>query len=200
VVLAAGASRRMGSPKALLAFGATTALGRVVDACRAAGLGRPLVVVGAHADRVGPAAAALGARVVGNPRWAEGRTTSIQAGIAALPADAAAALLWPVDVCLPDRAVVEALLRARAAAPAAQVWVPCHGGRRGHPVLIARAATASLAALGPDEPARQVIRGLAARGAVAHVEVEGDAVLRDMNTPQEYRALRALVEPGEPTG
>lgn len=184
----------MGSPKALLQFGATTALGRVVAACQAAGLGPARVVVGAHVEAIAPAARALGARPLTNPRWRDGRTTSIQAGLAALPPSCAAVLLWPVDVCLPGVAAVELLLAARRRAPEAAAWIPCHGGRRGHPVLLTRAAADGFAALGPDEPARTVIRRLAAAGQVVHVDAPNDSVLLDMNTPDDYQALLVRVE------
>jgi len=194
LVLAAGASRRMGRPKAALPFGATTALGRILAACHAAGLGRPVVVTGAAPAAVAGAAAGADVRFAPNPEWARGRTTSIQAGLRALPAAARAFLLWPVDVCLPGAAVVRALQAARAADPDRLLaWVPSHAGRRGHPVLTARPVAARRLALGPDEPARAVVRALAAEGALAHVEVAEDGVLLDVNTPEEYRRLRGRV-------
>lgn len=191
LVLAAGASTRMGRPKAALPFGDTTALGLVLDACAAAGLGAPIVVAGAAPDAVRDAVGARPARVVDNPCWAEGRTTSLHAGLAALPATARAFLLWPVDVCLPGGDVVHALLAARAREPDRQAWVPSHAGRRGHPALFAREAAARFLALGPDAPARDAVRALAADGALAHVEVTDPFVLRDMDTPEEHAAFVA---------
>lgn len=200
LVLAAGASSRMGRPKAALPFGDTTALGLVLDACAGAGLATPVVVTGAHPDAVRDALAGRPARLVHNARWAEGRTTSIAAGLAALPDDAGAFLLWPVDACLPGVDVVRALLAARAREPDRLAWVPSHAGRRGHPALFARAATPRFLALGPDAPARDVVRALASEGRVAHVEVADPFVLRDMNTPEDHAALleawrRRSVEP-----
>lgn len=190
LVLAAGASTRMGRPKAALPFGDTTALGLVLRACADAGLGRALVVAGAAPDEV-RAAVPAGAvvQLVLNPRWAAGRTTSIQAGLAALPADALAFLLWPVDVCLPGADVVRALLAARAREPARLAWIPSHTGRRGHPALFSRAVAPRLLALGPDEPARDVVRALADEGQVCHVEVDDPFVLRDMDTPEEHASF-----------
>lgn len=193
LVLAAGASTRMGAPKAALPFGGSTALGLVLEACADAGLATPVVVAGAAPDVVRDAAARAGhpALVIENPRWAAGRTTSLQAGLAALPPDARAFLLWPVDVCLPRADVVRALLAARAREPGRLAWIPSHAGRRGHPALFARAVAARFAALGPDAPARDVVRALAAEGAVAHVEVDDPFVLRDMDTPADHAAFVA---------
>jgi CTP:molybdopterin cytidylyltransferase MocA len=190
LILAAGASTRMGRPKAALPFGDTTALGLVLRACAATGLGRALVVAGAAPDDVRAAVPAGEAvQLVDNPRWAAGRTTSIQAGLAALPADAHAFLLWPVDVCLPGADVVRALLAARADEPSRLGWIPSHAGRRGHPALFARAVAPRLLALGPDEPARDVVRALADEGRVCHVPVDDPFVLRDMDTPEEHAAF-----------
>lgn len=186
LVLAAGASTRMGRPKAALPFGDTTALGVVLAACERAGLATPIVVAGADPSAVRAAAGSRAMTFVENPRWADGRATSIQAGLAALPADADAFLLWPVDVVLPGPDVVAALLAARTREPARLAWVPSHAGRRGHPVLFARAVASRFLALGPDASARDVVRALAAEDALAHVETADPAVLLDMNTPEEH--------------
>ncbi|MCO5170840.1 MAG: NTP transferase domain-containing protein [Planctomycetes bacterium] len=189
LVLAAGAGTRMGRPKASLPFGDTTALGLILDACAAAGLAPAVVVSGAAPEAVRDAERR--GRVVHNPRWAEGRTTSLQAGLRALPAEAAAFLLWPVDVCLPGAAVVRALLAARDAAPGRLAWVPSRDHRRGHPALFARGVAARFLVLGPDDPARDVVRALAAEGALEHVPVDDPFVLRDMDTPADHAAFVA---------
>jgi molybdenum cofactor cytidylyltransferase len=176
LVLAAGASSRMGRPKAALPFGDTTALGLVLGACSAAGLGPALVVTGAAPDAVrGAVPAGETVLLVDNPRWSSGRTTSIQAGLAALPADAQAFLLWPVDVCLPGAEVVRALLAARAREPERLAWIPSHAARRGHPALFARAVA--------------LVRALADEGQVCHVAVDDPFVLRDMDTPDDHAAF-----------
>ncbi|MEZ6186102.1 MAG: NTP transferase domain-containing protein [Planctomycetota bacterium] len=188
LILAAGASQRMGRAKAAVAVGGRPALERILRVCASAGVGPARVVVGAH-----PAAAravAPGARQVHNPRWALGRTTSIQAGLRAI-GPAPAVLLWPVDVCLPDVYDLLALLEARRRHPDRALWVPSHAERRGHPVLLGPAAQAALLALGPTQPARAVVRALAARGRVEHVERPSDACLRDLNRPADVRGVLA---------
>jgi molybdenum cofactor cytidylyltransferase len=178
----------MGRPKAGLPFGGRSALGLILETCARAGLPPAVVVAGAHPAAVAEAAAqAPGeqAQVVVNPRWAEGRATSIQAGLDRLPAGSAA-LLWPVDACLPGPEVLAALLAAREAAPARAAWVPSHGRRRGHPVLLGPLALERLRALDPDAPARGVIRALSDEGLLEHVEVADPAVLMNMNTPEDH--------------
>jgi CTP:molybdopterin cytidylyltransferase MocA len=191
LVLAAGASSRMGRPKAALELAGRTALRRILDACHESGLARAIVVTGAHDARAAAAGAALEPIFVANPDWARGRATSIRAGLAALPAGAEAFLLWPVDVPIPGRAVVEALVTARARAERARAWIPSHAGRRGHPALFDRSVARELAALEDDRPARDVVRALAAQGEVHHVETDDPSVLWDMDSPEDHARLAA---------
>jgi len=190
IVLAAGASTRMGGkPKAALPFGDTTALGLVLDALREAGLPPALVVAGAHPDEVRQAIGRRQATLVKNPRWAEGRATSLQAGLAALPPGTEAFLLWPVDVPLPGADVVTALLAARAKSPDKLAWVPSHEDRRGHPALFSTKTAELFQKLKPDGPARDVVRTLASRDQLEHVVVADATVLEDMDTPEEHTKL-----------
>ncbi len=187
IVLAAGASRRMGAPKASLLLGGRTALGRILDAC--AGLGRPIVVAGAHVDAVRSAAGT--ARVVANPDWTKGRMTSVRAGLDALPDEALAFLLWPVDVPLAGAAVPLLVAAFAAADASAAAWVPSHAGRRGHPLLLRRSLVPELRALGDDEPLRTCVRSLDARGVLRHVVCEDPGVLWDMDSPEDHARLEA---------
>jgi CTP:molybdopterin cytidylyltransferase MocA len=200
IVLAAGASRRMGSPKAQVELASRTALRWVLDACARADLATPIVVAGAHVDAV--RAAARGASreptIVENASWERGRATSIRAGLAALPHDALAFLIWPVDAPLAgEGATVDLLVDAwRRRSPEARGWVPSHDGRRGHPVLLARSVARELERLEDDAPARDVIRALAAAGELEHVLVRSPFVLADMNTPEDARRLEAALARG----
>src|SRR4051812_22334427 len=107
----------MGSPKAAVELGGRSALLRGLDAGADAGLARAIVVAGAHTEAVRAAAAnaRIAPEVVVNASWERGRATSIRAGLAALPRDAAAFLLWPVDVPLAGEGGTLALLLAARA-------------------------------------------------------------------------------------
>lgn len=193
LVLAAGASSRMGAPKAGLVLGGRTALRWVLDACAREKLGDPVVVTGAHPDAVRAAAegVSLAPLLVANPEWARGRTTSIRVGLSALRPGASAFLLWPVDVPLAgEGGTLALLLAARARGEGrARAWVPSHDGHRGHPILLERSVEGELAALGDDVPAREVVRALASRGELAHVLAPDPAVLWDMDTPEDLERL-----------
>ncbi|MBL4849897.1 MAG: nucleotidyltransferase family protein [Planctomycetes bacterium] len=192
VVLAAGASSRMGSPKAGLDFGGQTALARILETCAELGLGEPVVVTGAHPEETRAAAGDHAARFVRNARWETGRTSSLQRGLLAIPGDASAVLLWPVDACLPGVEVVTELVAALTHTPNAQAAVPCHDRHRGHPLLIGAEALPRFLDLGPDESARELVRTLAAEGRLVHVEVSEKSVLMNVNTPQDHTRWRLL--------
>lgn len=187
LVLAAGASSRMGSPKAALDFGGQTALARILETCADLGLGEAVVVTGAHPEATRTAAGRLPARFVRNAEWERGRTGSLLRGLRAVPPDAAAVLLWPVDACLPGLEVLTELVAGLTRAPKGQAAVPSHEGRRGHPLLIGADALPRFLDLDPEASARDLVRALAEEGRLVHVEVADPSVLMNCNTPSDYR-------------
>jgi molybdenum cofactor cytidylyltransferase len=200
VVLAAGRGERLGGNKALLDVGGAPALVRILRAAAAAGLGRPVVVLGHAAARVcamiDAEAQEFAVRIAENPDPDRGQTSSVQCGLAAIEAGAEAALVWPVDHPLVGSADVVAIAAAAAADPAAVVVLPTHGGRNGHPVLIRRALFPAVLALSPASPLRDLLRG--ERGRTAFVERPADRVLRDLDTPADLAAAHALLAEDPP--
>jgi molybdenum cofactor cytidylyltransferase len=194
VVLAAGRSLRMEGdiPKLLLPWDGVPVIRRVVETAAAcpALAGPPHVVVGAYADEVVRALAGTGARIVHNPDHAEGEMlSSLQAGVRALPARIAACLVLLGDQPWLACEVIEAVLAGYAAAPAGLV-APAYRGRRGHPVLIDRRYWPQLLALPRGAAPRDLLARY--RDEILVAPVATDAILRDMDTWQEYqRALAA---------
>ena len=186
VVLAASASTRMGTPKALLPVSGRSAVEVVVATLRAAGCAPVVVVTGRHASEIRSGADLAGCVVVEHRGWADGRTSSLQAGLAAVPADAAAAVLALVDMPLVHAETVRHLLAAwEASAPGPDVVVPWLAGRRGHPVVLSRTLFAAIAALGPDAPLRDLLRTRVR----LDVEVDDPGVLVDLDTPEDLAHL-----------
>jgi len=183
IVLAAGASSRMGSAKALLPVDGRPAVEVVCATLRAGGADEVVVVVGRHADEIRRGARLDGVRVVDNPLWAQGRTTSVQAGLSAISPAAAWTLLALVDMPLVRPDTVRTLLAART--KGVDVVVPTFGGRRGHPILLRQTVFPRIAALGPDEPLHVVVR--AARALL--VDVPDESVLVDFDEPDDLRRL-----------
>lgn len=189
VVLAAGASRRMGRPKALLPVKGRTCLERVLSAFREAGQGPVILVLGACAGAV-RAAVPPGSGVIEvvNRDWERGQTGSLKAGLQALPQGAPAVFVMPVDHPLLAPGDVRILARRFAGAPAGRsLFVPTWQGRRGHPLLLDAGHVPALLELGDGDPLRDYVRAREDR--VELVPARGPGVLRGMNTEEEYRAL-----------
>jgi molybdenum cofactor cytidylyltransferase len=203
LVLAAGESSRMGRDKALLPYRGRTFLETIIAKLREAGIDRVAVVLGHHAETIQRAigwsgAAPAGVEVVINPDYGRGQTSSLQAGLRAFerPATESAPRLGAPDavvLCLVDHpafdpATVTTLLEGfeRTRAP---VIVPLHGGRRGHPVLIARPLFAPLLALSGDEGANRVIHAWG--GQTKQVEVPDSGILVDVDDPAAYGDLES---------
>jgi CTP:molybdopterin cytidylyltransferase MocA len=190
IVLAAGRSRRMGSPKAFLRWEDATFLEHAVHALRDGGCGRVLVVAGPADDpvarEIAGAAEALGARVAVNPDPASEQVDSLRAGLRAAEEDedAAAAVVLPVDVPGATAGIVRAVIEAFAAT-AAPVVQPHDGARHGHPVLFARALWPELLHGDLPQGARTVIHAHAAERALVRVA----AIPADVDTPDDYRRL-----------
>lgn len=162
IVLAAGEGRRMGGPKAVLEFRGVPLVARAVRAALDGGCARVLVVLGAGAEQAAPLAAADGAFIVVNERWAEGMGGSLEAGLAAAASaapEATAALVLLVDQPYVTEAAVAAVLRAQQDPEDAGILAAAaYDGRRGHPVLIGRGHWPELrATLSGDEGAREFL-------------------------------------------
>lgn len=192
IVLAAGESSRMGRPKPLCRFGNRTALDLVLDACGRAGLPR-FVILGHGAEEIRAAVNFGGAMIVVNPDYKKGQTSSLQAGLRALPADAEAFLLYPSDhplITADEITPLVAEYRRRRAER--QIFIPSYNLKRGHPVVFDISLRDEFLGLPPDTPARTVVD--LHPGRIAYVEIPTAAILMDMDTPEDY--ARCLEEWG----
>ena len=182
VVLGAGRASRMGGPHKLLEiWRGEPIIAHVVGAIAAAGLPPPIVVLGHQGDAVQAALAGRPARFVAAPDWADGMGRSLAAGIAAVPADWDAALVFLADMPRIEPALIAALARTPG-----QVVLPAWEGRRGHPVRWPRAAFARLIGLAGDVGGRAVMDDFT----VTSVPALSDSVLDDIDTPAALAALR----------
>lgn len=189
ILMAAGASERMGAPKALLPWMGTSLVAYQVEQLLLAGVRLVVVVLGHDAERVRaaipPESSAV--RVEVNPNWQEGVCSSIRAGVNATPAWAEAFLINGVDQ--PRRAETLRALLAGHRSGRQAITVPAYGGRRGHPPVLSAALRSDLLSL--DEE-RQGLREIMHRYAPVTSELPaGREVLLNMNTHEEYlQALR----------
>jgi nicotine blue oxidoreductase len=149
LLLAAGAGRRYGRPKALVEYQGRLLVDRAVDTLRGGGCDPVVVVLGAAAGQVRAAAVLSGCVVTDNPQWDTGMGSSVRAGLAALAGTpAAAAVVLLVD----QPGVTAAAVRRVAARAGAEALVAAgYGDRWGHPVLLGRAHWAGVAELATGE-------------------------------------------------
>ena len=197
IVLAAGAAQRMGRPKLLLPLEGRCMLQHVVDAAVDSCLDELVIVLGADADAV-RAALALPAdravRVIVNPDYAGGQSTSLRAGLAALDARAAAAAILLGDQPGVDRVLINAVAAAFVAARAAAarpVYETAAGERvPGHPVVLHRRLWPACDGLRGDAGARTVLAEHPEW--VLEVPVAGPPPV-DIDTPEDYdRTVRRV--------
>lgn len=191
IVLAAGASSRMGSAKAALLLGQTgeTLVGRVVRTLLDGGVPDVSVVAGAHIDAVRRAMPPheRRARVIEHPGWQDGQLSSLLAGLAAIDDQLLeAALVTLVDVPLVRPATVAAVIAAwrRTRAPIVR---PARDDRHGHPVIFDRAVFADLRAADPREGAKAIFARYRER--IHNVGVEDEGAFIDIDTPGEYQRI-----------
>jgi molybdenum cofactor cytidylyltransferase len=192
VILAAGESRRMGSPKAMLPDrDGTPFVVRGVRTLRAAGLTDVVVVTGGtHDEVVGVLERELpGTRVVRNPAPGRGQLSSLLTGLDALEQpELEGVLVTLVDVPFCDPSTVRAVIAAWRAT-GKRIVRPALGPRHGHPVLFDRGLFAALRAAPLEEGAKHVLRAHAAH--VENVAVDDEGCLVDIDTPDDYRRTTA---------
>lgn len=189
VVLAAGRSSRMGSPKALLDFLGLPFVVRILEALEALEVKARVVVLGPDAPRIQPAIAIHDCLIVENPEPESGPIASLRAALRALqPVQPHAILVWPVDLPHVRVTTVERVMEAhrRTKGP---VVVPTFADRRGHPVIWGSELFAELLedSVATREGARAVLHRHEKE--LVSVPVDDPAVIDQMNTPEDYERL-----------
>ena len=185
VILAAGASSRMGTPKALLKVGGKTFIARLVELYSE--FCDPVVVVlGYHAAKIGAALAGTPAKVLENPDPARGMLSSLQCGLDALPDGLDAFLFTPCDYPAVRRDTVAKLVHAKWG----KIRMPRHNGRQGHPVLCLWPLRAQFLRVDPArDTAKDVVNMY--RYSTCRIDVEDAGTVTDIDTPEDYQKLVA---------
>jgi molybdenum cofactor cytidylyltransferase len=185
IILAAGESRRMGFPKALLRYQDQTFLDRLTGLFQHR-CSPVLVVLGAHADRIREAVVRPATFVL-NPNYSRGMITSLQCGLRAVPPESEAVLLTLVDHPAVAAETIDRILDI----PAGLLRVPRHAGRRGHPIWFSRELIPEFLAVTESGAARDVVRAHASD--TEFLDLDDPGILADIDDPIEYGKLTGAV-------
>jgi molybdenum cofactor cytidylyltransferase len=186
VILAAGASRRLGSPKQLLPWQGKTLLEHAIANLQSVFADRVLVVLGAEAELIVSSIELGGVKTVINPDWQQGMSGSIRLGLSALPTTAKAALLVLCDQPLITASHYQSLLQSWQANPE-QIIASRYHDNIGVPALFPRPFFPALQNLTGDRGAKPLLQSHAER--VLTIPLAHAAL--DIDTDEDFRRLLA---------
>jgi len=200
IILAGGASARMGRPKALLDFDGRSCLALVLSACLESVSSETILVLGVDEAPIRAALSGMrfngsgvpaSLRVVVNGHPERGQTSSLKTGLEGIAGDADGFLVLPIDYPLITGSDLDALiLRFEGRQRRRSIFIAAHEGERGHPVLFAASHRGAILELGDDEPLNEYVR--VREGETEVVPMPGDGVVLSMNTPEQYEHLLSV--------
>lgn len=187
IVLAAGGSKRFGSPKQLLNWHGQPFVRQAALTALEAGCSPVVVVTGAYAGQVEAALDGLDVRIANNPNWENGQASSVQAGLRLLSPETGAAVFLLSDQPQVPPTLVRALIEVHRH-ELNPILAPLVDGQRGNPVLFDRIAFPDLLDLKGDQGGRTLF----SRYPVSWLPWQDASLLLDVDTPEAYQALLEL--------
>lgn len=189
IVLAAGRSSRMAPRNKLLeVIDGEPMVRRVASVALASGAHPVIAVTGHDSGAVAEALRGLKVRIVHNDCWAEGLSTSLRAGLGALPSECEGALICLGDMPGIEAGVLKDLMTAFAASGRDAICVPVRSGRRGNPVLWGKAFFVEMLTIEGDAGAKHLIERH--EHDVVEVEVATDSIFVDVDAPSDLRRFK----------
>jgi molybdenum cofactor cytidylyltransferase len=192
VVLAAGASTRMGRAKQLLPLGGATILTHTLENVRSAGPGEIVLVLGASAEAIRrqlPQPLVEGLKIVINQAYGQGMASSLREGLSVVDLQYNAALIILGDQPFLQPQTLRQIIDAYEATRA-RIVIPSYRGTRGNPVLLDRSLFSEAMALQGDTGCRAIFSNHL--GVILKVEVEDPGILFDIDTQEDYERLKQL--------
>lgn len=188
LVLAGGQSRRMGATNKLLAeIDGTPMVRHVVDHVLSSKADPVVVAIGHEANKLRSALDGCPVTFAENPDYAEGLSTTLRAGLAALPVDIDGAVVCLGDMPKVEAGIIDRMIAAFDPVEGRAIVVPTRRGKRGNPVLFAKRFFEDMKQVSGDTGARHLIGGH--EEIVVEIDVDDDAVLLDVDTPEALKAL-----------
>ena len=188
IVLAAGLSRRMGQPKMLLRWGAKTVIEQVVGTLRESGIKDVIVVAGALYDEISNRLKDQKIHVVFNPSYANGEMIdSLQTGLSHVLVKSTDVMVVLGDQPFLNKQTLGSLINA-SDKTGKQIVMPSIQNKRGHPWIIKEPIWNEIRNIKKPATLRDFIRQHEPE--IEYVLVEDDGIIRDMDTPEEYKRLK----------
>ena len=192
IILAGGASRRMGTPKALLPYAGRTFLDHLLQVTHHPRIGLRRVVLGAGAEGIAESVSLRPEEIVVNREWEKGQLTSLQAALRNLPAGTDGALVCLIDHPLISGSLVHELVE-RFYSSGQPIVLPVYKSRRGHPVIFSNTLYAELLEAPLETGARAVVWGHGTEVSEVHTTEEGCVL--NLNDPDALTEAREKIKP-----
>jgi len=185
ILLAAGESKRMGEPKQLMPLGSSTLVGQAIDNLLNASVDETIVVVGHKAEEITKAIATKPVKIMLNPNYRQGMSTSIIAGLILVDPKSQAVMLALGDQPLVASQTINQLIEAFHNQNKG-IAVPTHQGKRGHPIIFAIRYKPELMELEGDIGGREILQRHPED--ILEVAVDSESVITDINTQEDYQS------------
>lgn len=186
IILAAGRSSRMGTPKPLLKIGRKTFLDIIKNKLLQSGIKDIYLVLGAGADRLKESLNTDKLTVIINESWSDGQLSSLKRAVESLPENTDGILMCLIDHPKVNRSTIKKLMDAAGVSPA-DIIVPSYRKRGGHPVIFKKSVFQAILDAPLNEGARSVIRKEEFR--TLRLDIEDRAIVQDIDTREEYSRI-----------
>ena len=183
IILAAGESVRMGTPKMLLQFGGCTIIEKVLDNTRNSSINDYIVVVGAFNREIISASGEKESRFSYNDRYKSGMLTSVQCGIMAIRGKCDGAMIILGDQPMTGTGVINKVADCYRNNRNG-IIIPVYKGKRGHPVVIDKKYWNTIDKLDPDKGLKSLMEIF--QEDILEADIDDQVILRDIDTPEDY--------------